>query len=276
MWCCCALVHPRAPGHSARLNQFATPSHPASLVYIHIWVWSILLSLTRSLMRPPPQRGGFTPLSLHQVGSFPPGLLASPPPAPVLPGVSTTRSVSPPPTGDDVSPVSAQPISPPLSLPVPVDVIDDHGPSTPTMEDLRSPTAVSWTGWLRPPPTSVCRLAQSLEGGLTWPFDVTSLLGEAWVGDFVIRATVRLLAPCCRSGVNLFPPLTPGECLEGATGVGSGKPLCLPHPLFFSPFFALGIGFFFACCLTCVVGLFMIPFLGRLTVPFVRHLLMIH
>jgi hypothetical protein len=37
---------------------------------------------------------------------------------------------------------------------------------------------------------------------------------------FVICATVLLLAPCCRSGVQLFPPLIPGESLEGADRSG--------------------------------------------------------
>jgi hypothetical protein len=111
-------------------------------------------------------------------------------------------------------------IPPHLAISLPVDAIEDHGPSTPTMEDLRPPTAVSWTEWLRPPPSSVCRLAQSLVGGLAWPIDVTSLLGEAWVGDFVFCATVLLLAPCCRLGVHLFPPMLPGESLDGADRSG--------------------------------------------------------
>ena len=38
------------------------------------------------------------------------------------------------------------------------------------------------------------------------------------------------------------------------TGAGSGQLLCPPLPLFFFPSFALVIGSYSACCLSCAMG----------------------
>ena len=207
-------------------------SIPPRLPRLHPHLGLVYIAITDPLFdATAPPEGGFTPLSLNQVGS---GLLGLPP-APVPSGEPTAQTSSPPPTGGDDPSDNVHIIPPHLTISLPVDAIEDHGPSTPTMEDLRPPTSVSWTEWLRPPPFAVRRVAQTLAGGLACPIDVTSLLGEAWVGDFVICATVFLLAPCCRSGVHLFPPMLPGEPLDGAdrrglwaTTLSSSSSILLP------------------------------------------------
>jgi hypothetical protein len=125
-------------------------------------------------------------------------------------------------TQGTVSRTTREPSSPCLSSSTALDVTEadsgeDLQEAEPNQWDLSLSHEVRWWDWCLPPSPQIAALASSISKGATAPISTCTLLGNEWVGDSVIEATVHLLSPFCRVGTTLLAPSTLANLLhEGA------------------------------------------------------------
>jgi hypothetical protein len=79
----------------------------------------------------------------------------------------------------------------------------------PNLWDLCLSQEIRWWDWCLPPTPQTAASASSVSTGATTSISTHSLLGNEWVGDSVVEATIHLLSPFCRNGTALRCPAHP-------------------------------------------------------------------
>ena len=142
---------------------------------------------------------------------------------------STTPELSPPgpssPTAFDVTEV---------------DWGEDPQVAEPNLWDLSLSQGVMWWDWCLPPSPRIAALASSISKGATAPISTCTLLGNEWVGDSVIEATVHLLSPFCRVGTTLLAPSTLANLLHGGARADRWLPILAASSTVLLPVVRLG------------------------------------
>ena len=137
-------------------------------------------------------------------------------------------------------------MSPP-SPPGPADVeeteVEGGGNSQeaePNMWDLSLSQGVEWWDWCLPPSPRTAAMASTISIGDTASISTGTLLGNEWVGDSVLEATVHLLSPLCNVGTTLLAPHTLANLLHGGTRADRWLPILSASSTVLLPVVRLG------------------------------------